>query len=229
MFDGWIMAEELDIEFVRWSLDARKGIQSAILNLVTCHSAPNSLAAGQHALRFSALTGVAFSLWRAAFLASMETRPRLDERLPGSDKKSKAQTDHAADLLRTILASNAVGFGDDRRTESWMGQYYIDNAGFRVAHYLDHWGPEVVPAHIQRFNEYWAEQVVPTDYAASALAWMVIYAPFVSLIADLMKSMNKPLVTEMDMLETGAYRFKPRPVRLDNITLDSTATVGPKK
>jgi hypothetical protein len=34
------MAKELDTEFIRWSLDARNGIQAAILNLAACYKMP---------------------------------------------------------------------------------------------------------------------------------------------------------------------------------------------
>jgi hypothetical protein len=221
------MSDKLDVELIRWSIDARKAIQSAILNLATCHIQPNSLRAGQNAERFSALTGVAFSLWRAAFLASMETRPRLDERAPDSkETKSVAQTDHAADLLKTILASNAVGFGDDRRTDSWMGQYYIDNAAYRLSRYLEKSGPDMVPALVRRFKGYHAETQVPVDFASSAFAWMIIYAPFVLMLSDLMRDCGKSEVVEMNALATTDYKFVPRSVKFGEITSSATAELS---
>jgi hypothetical protein len=221
------MADKIDIELIRWSIDARKAIQSAILNLATCHTLPSSLGAGYNADRFSALAGLAFSLWRAAFLASMETRPRLDERAPDSkEPKSVAQTDHAADLLRTILASNAVGFGDDRRTDSWMGQYYIDNAAYRLSRYLDKWGPEMVPMYVQRFRSYHGEIQVPVDFASSAFAWMIIYAPFVLMLSQLMLDCKKSDVVEMKVLETTDYKFVPRSAKLGDIISNATAELS---
>jgi hypothetical protein len=56
----------------------------------------------------------------------MATRPQIHQ--PEIDATPDSQAAHASDLLRTILASNAVGFGDDRRTEYWMGQYHIDES-----------------------------------------------------------------------------------------------------
>jgi hypothetical protein len=217
------LAEQLDVELSRWSIDARFVIQSTILNLARCQTP--ALRAGQNALRFSELAGIAFSLWRAAFLSSMGSRPRLDERFP-SEKEGKnelppSQTDHAAELLRKILASNSVGFPDDRATQYWMGQYYIDNAGYRTDHYIEQWAPDPVPAHFQRFRNFWHETQVPADFAASALAWMLIYTPFVDLVRQFMADVGIEVVGELKPLDSGNYKFVPRPARLDDIVTDS--------
>jgi hypothetical protein len=220
-----LMPEQLDVELIWWSIDARRGIQSAILNLARCQT--NALRAGDNAERFSELSGIAFSLWRAAFLSSMGSRPRLGERTSsdvpqnGGKEVSSSQTDHAAELLRVIVASNAVGFADDRRTQYWMGQYYIDNAGYRADHYIERWGPQTEPAYFQRFRELWHEKQVPADFAASAAAWMIIYAPFVDLLLQFMSEVGIKPVSEFQRLETSAYKFIPRPASLGDFFTDS--------
>jgi hypothetical protein len=68
---------------------------------------------------FGLLLGVAYSLWRAAFLSNTErTWQRTFE---GADK-----------LMLNLLEDNAVPYSKERATEEWMGGYYLNNAAFRL-------------------------------------------------------------------------------------------------
>ncbi|MBB4368278.1 hypothetical protein GGD63_001057 [Bradyrhizobium sp. cir1] len=219
--------ESLDYEFIRWSIDARKSIQAAILNLTQCADGP--MRGGKNAERFTELTGVAFSLWRAAFLASMGTTPLVDDRMPDStDKKSQAKVDHAADLLRTILASNTVSFADDRRTQSWMAEFYIDNASMRLMRYIEKHGPEFIKAPVERFINYAREHQVPTGLVASAHAWTIIFACFNEVLDALVSDMKRKNLVTVNVLDNSNYKFRPRPATLEDLFLEAHVETGEK-
>lgn len=69
---------------------------------------------------FSMLVGVAFSLWRAAFLAEMPTRTWPE-----------ALRD-AQQLLGTVLSTNTIAFGTEHSLQGWTGGYYLNNAKLRL-------------------------------------------------------------------------------------------------
>src|SRR5229473_2987817 len=190
----------------------RAAIQAAMLNLVACYKFPE-LHAGHRAEQFGILSGIAFSLWRAAFLASLGVRPYLQAH--GSAEDPPSQSAHAADLLRTVLTTNAVSFVVDQKTQYWMGQYYIDNAGYRLDEYIERWG-DIVPANMQRFRQMWNGAEVSPDYVESARAWMHIFNPFVDLVRALMKEIGVAALSEMIPPDPGNYKFHPRPASLSD-------------
>jgi hypothetical protein len=69
---------------------------------------------------FSTLVGVAFSLWRAAFLTSMPTRTREEAH------------DDAHGLLESLLSTNSILFGQEHKLQGWTGGYYLNNAKLRL-------------------------------------------------------------------------------------------------
>jgi hypothetical protein len=184
-----------------------------MLNLVTCYKT-SDLNSGDRAARFGMLTGIAFSLWRAAFLASLGVRPYLDAGVPVENKPSQAA--HAVELLRTVLATNTVSFAVDQKTQYWMGQYYIDNAAYRLDEYMRSWPEGGHPIPMQRFNRFWSETQLAADYVESARAWMLIFKPFADLVRAFMAEMNVQPISKMDAPEAGDYHFEPHPASLES-------------
>jgi hypothetical protein len=66
-----------------------------------------------------ALVAVAFSLWRAAFLADQADPPA-------------AESAHAMAFLERMLVDNAIGYAQDRNARDWAFRYYLDNARTRL-------------------------------------------------------------------------------------------------
>ena len=66
------------------------------------------------------LLGVAFSLWRAAFLIE-------------GDRPLSTMNKHAKYFLGLLLWDNAINYLQDRRTRAWTGGYYLNNANFRLS------------------------------------------------------------------------------------------------
>lgn len=202
--------DKIDYEFIRWSVDARKVIQLAILNLSHSAERPNAMHNEPLGSRYIELAAVAFSLWRAAFLASMGAPPLTNT---SGEGKSEAKVDHAATLLKTILASNAVTFADDRRAQSWMGEYYLDNASMRLRRYVNKHVP-MVHADVRRLIEYVDEQQVPASFVSSAFAWNIIFSAFARLLSQFLEDMSVDPLVKIVPLDNADYKFKPRPASL---------------
>ncbi len=105
-----------------WLIQARKVNQDVLLRLyrhlesqdTDCNTAPDIIDA-----LIGLLTGAAFSLWRAAFLSNTK-------------RSRKAIHIAARDVLKTILEDNAITYPGDKRTQEWMGGYYLNGARFRL-------------------------------------------------------------------------------------------------
>jgi hypothetical protein len=65
------------------------------------------------------LAAVAFSLWRAVFLADRSG-------------KTEAKLADAEYFLGKMLTDNAIAFTQDRTAREWTFNYYIDNAWYRL-------------------------------------------------------------------------------------------------
>lgn len=110
-----------NIGYINWAIDARARSQRLLLAL---YSNTEYRGADPETSRdarvFSLLVGVAFSLWRAAFLADAPTRT-------GTEALA-----HAYDLLGEVLKSNTIAFSTDQRLQGWTGGYYLNNAKLRL-------------------------------------------------------------------------------------------------
>jgi hypothetical protein len=76
------------------------------------------------------LVAIAFSLWRAAFLADRKGR------IKGLSERKLAD---AEQFLRKILVDNQIGFAQDRLWCEWSFHYYLDDAHSRLADLEDDW------------------------------------------------------------------------------------------
>ena len=106
-------------DHLRWLIDCRTQNQNVSLQLyeiLKSNPEAGKTREGQH------LVAVAFSLWRAAFLAD-----RTGSR--------QARSKNAEIFLHRMLADNAITY-DSRE---WTFNYYIDNARYRLEELKDLW------------------------------------------------------------------------------------------
>ena len=116
------MTERLDSERLNWAIGARERSQRLLLALYNCsETRQDDLTDTDEGNAFLLLVGVAFSLWRAAFLADV---PRRTFREALND---------ARDLMGEVLKTNTVLFGKEQNLQRWTGGFYLNNAKLRLA------------------------------------------------------------------------------------------------
>lgn len=109
-----------DADHLEWAIENRTHIQQTLLALYTYlrdfEPHPDKM---RRERCIDDLIAAAFSLWRAAFL---------------DDKERMGASVHAAQMafLETVLSTNAVTFGDDRRNSAWSVTFYLENAKARL-------------------------------------------------------------------------------------------------
>jgi hypothetical protein len=102
-----------------WLVKKRSAIQDVVLQLYEFDRSLGESEREKFHHVFGLLVGVAFSLWRAVFLALPErTLPEV--------------LNDATEFLRILIETNNIGFPQDRDTQQWMGGYYNNNAVFRL-------------------------------------------------------------------------------------------------
>jgi len=109
--------EAKNIEHLAWAIKSRRRIQSATLQLYELMLSQS--ATTEQRKQMLELAAVAFSLWRAAFLA---------DRKAGTE----ARTVHAREFVLKMLTDNSIAFAQDRAGRNWTFSYYIDNAYHRL-------------------------------------------------------------------------------------------------
>lgn len=112
---------ELTVEHAEWLLKARAENQNLLLRLFEFGNKNGGVFKNDPERRalFSLLLGVAYSLWRAAFLSN-------------TIRTWKRTFEGANNLLLSLIEDNAVTYAKERHTEEWMGGYYLNNAAFRL-------------------------------------------------------------------------------------------------
>jgi hypothetical protein len=78
------------------------------------------------------LAAVAFSLWRAVFLADRTG-------------KTEAKMKDAEAFIGKMLTDNAIAFTQDRTAREWTFLYYLDNALYRLRECAEKW-PDIEPS-----------------------------------------------------------------------------------
>lgn len=115
------MTKNVDPDRIGWAIGARERSQRLLLALYRCgETRRDDLPDTREGRAFLTLVGIAFSLWRAAFLADAPTR---DFRQALGD----AQT-----LLGAVLSTNTVAFGTEHHLQGWTGGFYLNNAKLRL-------------------------------------------------------------------------------------------------
>jgi hypothetical protein len=115
------MSDDIPIERLAWAIGARERSQRLLLALYGFgkekgYGSPES----EEARVFSVLVAVAFSLWRAAFLADAPTRTWPEA------------LDDVQEFLKTALRTNAIAFSTEHARQGWTAGYYLKNALLRL-------------------------------------------------------------------------------------------------
>lgn len=125
------MQKPISPDRVAWAIDARARSQRLLLALYAFGEQRGFRSADeafdhddQETQLFSLLVGVAFSLWRAAFLADMPTRT-----WPEALRDAHL-------LLDKVLSTNAIAFGTEHDLQGWTGGFYLNNAKLRLVEAL---------------------------------------------------------------------------------------------
>jgi hypothetical protein len=105
-------------EHLEWMIEGRAKNQSTALKLYELFQHDAKTLKG-YSFRLQELAGVAFSLWRAVFLADREGTV--------AEKNSDAKL-----FLGKMLTDNAITFAQDRASREWTFNYYLDNALLRL-------------------------------------------------------------------------------------------------
>jgi len=125
------MATSKKLEHLEWAVGSRYKIQLCSLRLLTLFTVYEAKWKTQSYARAAQdLIAVAFSLWRAAFLAEKES------------KREVVFTDGVT-FLQTMIETNSIAFGQDRASNEWTFNYYARNARYAL----------------QVLEKYWPEQV----------------------------------------------------------------------
>jgi hypothetical protein len=128
--------KKASIRHLKWLIEQRGQNNVTALRLLTLfENHKDAIKKAPYASYAQNLVGVAFSLWRAAFLS--ETKGTV------AMKSSDAER-----FLRKMLTDNNIAFSQDMEMREWSVNYYIYNARFRLEELVDKWGPE---AKIPRF------------------------------------------------------------------------------
>jgi hypothetical protein len=117
------MAEKPDITHLGWSIDQRANIQHTLLALYAYVRRSRAREGWVEPMLLDHCIAAAFSLWRAVFLAEI---------VRDYDNIEKAQED----FLASVISTNAITFGDDRRNSAWTVSFYLENAKHRLLHAL---------------------------------------------------------------------------------------------
>jgi len=69
---------------------------------------------------FALIAGAAFSLWRAVFL------------VVSAERDPTKLLDALEKFLRSVVADNAITYGDDKKNCVWTSGYYLNNSSYRM-------------------------------------------------------------------------------------------------
>jgi hypothetical protein len=91
---------------------------------------------------FQLLTGCAFSLWRAVFLAenAIRTIPAMEG---------------AKMLLEKVVADNIIGYSDEKNANSWTAGFYVSHIQYRMYHLHKMYGADLAVKKLDKFVKEW--------------------------------------------------------------------------
>lgn len=121
-------------EHLEWAINSRTRNQQSnlkLLKLLEEHT--DEWKAKRNAPIAQDLIAVAFSLWRAAFLADK------------SGKRSEVLS-HGMVFLETVVRDNAIGFPQDKKSQEWTFNFYTRNARYALEH-LHKLRSDIVPEY----------------------------------------------------------------------------------
>lgn len=107
---------------LKWAIKSRARNQASSLRLLELFDAyPQRWKTQRYSRAAQDLVSVAFSLWRAAFLADKE-----------SQRGEVFKAGRA--FLERVIEDNAIGFTQDRAWRAWTFNYYTRNARWSLEH-----------------------------------------------------------------------------------------------
>ena len=112
---------------LEWVIDSRaRNNRAALSLLLTFEAYPDQISEAPYDGYAQQLVAIAFSLWRAAFLA--DRSPLREDRI-----------DAAEQFLRRMLADNAIGYSQDVEWRDWTFNYYTQDAKLRLEKLEEDW------------------------------------------------------------------------------------------
>jgi hypothetical protein len=139
-----------NLQGMEWMVAARNEIQSLMFRLRNRWDEMGS----EHTTTRRAALGVAFSLWRAAFLL-------VEKEQTQSPEDTERLDPIARQFLERVIRTNAIGFGDDLQFRRWTGVYYVENAVRRI---------EATGYHLQVYG--WSPSANVRDTWNEAFYWL---------------------------------------------------------
>ncbi len=117
----------LDLDHLAWAIESRARNQRSSLRLLRLFRTYEHFWKTQDLSKATQdLIGVAFSLWRAAFLADKVA-------------KREAVFSHGIDFLEKIIDSNSISFATDKASNEWTFNYYAKSARMSLTLLADNW------------------------------------------------------------------------------------------
>jgi hypothetical protein len=127
-------SEEDKLRHLEWALKSRAENQACSLRLLKLFSDyPDVWKTKKFARAAQDLVAVAFSLWRAAFLADK------------SGRRSEVFV-HGKSFLEKLIEDNSIAYVQDKTAREWTFNYYTRNARSSLQVLATYW-PESVPAY----------------------------------------------------------------------------------
>ncbi|MGM4917477.1 hypothetical protein [Tardiphaga sp. 813_E8_N1_3] len=131
--------KKADLEQIKWAVESRSRNQMSVIRLLELF---DKYEARWNSKKYSRaaqdLSSVAFSLWRAAFLADKSSKR--------SDVFAKARA-----FLTRVVEENAIGFPQDKQWRDWTFNYYSRSAQYSLQHLAQTWS-EVAPAFVNEIR-----------------------------------------------------------------------------
>jgi hypothetical protein len=118
---------KVNLEHLEWAIQARAKNQRSCFRLLTLFENHAAFWKAKKASRAAQdLVAVAFSLWRAAFLAEKT----------GSRAEVFA---HGRDFLIRVIEDNAISYVQDKNSREWTFNYYTKNARSSLTLMSNYW------------------------------------------------------------------------------------------
>ena len=145
---------DAELEHMYWLVKSRLAVQQLMVDLLFFLTKNERvLQSGRDRLIFGHLVAIAFSLWRAAFLAEK----KRDWDLVNVD---------LALALEKLIEDNSFLYPDEKNFGSWTVTYFLNNARLRMFHAIERHVPELkqhpeYPSLLSAIDEGFDRNAVP--------------------------------------------------------------------
>ncbi len=189
MADGGGDQEQARLERLAWLVESRNKIQERFLDIYVLLKTNHAEIGNDNRLGpiVGRLAGVAFSLWRAVFLADVS-------------RSWPTVLVAAEDFLEVVMKDNAINYTQDVRYREYSFGYYINNAKHRIRELRDHihgFGDALNEAGLGGFPD-----MSITNKDGNKL-WDAAYEALVLALDHCRKSYSRPLAVDAVVLEAA--------------------------